>query len=408
MLRMKGNADVTDTATREQIQGYLPELAAIRRDIHAHPEMGLEEVRTAALVAGKLREWGIEVTEGVGGTGVVGTVKGALPGQRSIGLRADMDALSIAEQTGTPWASTNPGVMHACGHDGHTTMLLGAAKHLAANRNFSGTVQLIFQPAEEGRGGAAKMLKDGLFERFPVDAVYGMHNMPGIPVGHFSIRKGPYMASASRWKAIFRGNGGHGGASPHLAADLSVVLAHYVLGLQTIIGRNVPPAETAVISVGYIGGGSDLSVNVMPSELVVSGTARCFSYATRDIIDTRMEELATSLAKMHGATAEFSINWGAPAVVNHDEQVDVAVAAATALVGPAQVEPNAQPITGGEDFSYMLEARPGAFIFIGNGVREDGSYDAVHTPKYDFNDEIIPLGVSWWVGIVEQELKLKA
>ncbi|MCW3477163.1 amidohydrolase [Rhodovastum sp. RN2-1] len=390
----------------DKINSYQPELVAIRRDIHAHPEMGLEEVRTAALVAGKLREWGIEVTEGVGGTGVVGTVKGRLPGQRAIGLRADMDALSIPEQTGKPYASTNAGVMHACGHDGHTTMLLGAAKHLAEHRDFSGTVQLIFQPAEEGRGGAAAMLKDGLFERFPCDAVYGMHNMPGIPVGKFSIRKGPYMASASRWQAIFRGNGGHGGASPHLAADLSIVQAHFVLGLQTIVGRNVPPVETAVISVGYIGGGSNLSVNVMPSELVVSGTARCFTYATRDIINARMAELAHTLAKLHGATVEFTIDWGAPAVVNHDEQVDVAVAVASGVVGAEHVEPNAPPITGGEDFAYMLEAKPGAFIFIGNGVNADGSYHAVHTPLYDFNDAIIPLGVAWWVGIVQQELNM--
>jgi hippurate hydrolase len=390
----------------DQILPHHAELTAIRRDIHAHPEMGLEEVRTAALVAAKLREWGVEVTEGVGGTGVVGTIRGKLPGQRAVGLRADMDALAIFEQTGAAHASTTPGTMHACGHDGHTTMLLGAAKHLAANRDFGGTVQLIFQPAEEGRGGAKKMLADGLFERFPVDSVYGMHNMPGIEVGKFAIRTGPFLAGTSGWKVVFSGNGGHGGAAPHLAADLSVVAAHYVLGLQSIVGRNVPPLETAVISVGHMAGGSAQSVNVMPAELVVSGTARCFTPATREIIDRRMAELAHGLAALHGATATFDIRWGTTPLVNNPEQTVVAAAAAQALVGEDAVNTNATAITGGEDFAFMMEAKPGAFIMIGNGMAADGSYHGVHTPKYDFNDEIIPLGVAWWVKIVEQELSI--
>jgi hippurate hydrolase len=390
----------------DQILPHHAELTAIRRDIHAHPEMGLEEVRTAALVAAKLREWGVEVTEGVGGTGVVGTIRGKLPGQRAVGLRADMDALAIFEQTGAAHASTTPGTMHACGHDGHTTMLLGAAKHLAANRDFGGTVQLIFQPAEEGRGGAKKMLADGLFERFPVDSVYGMHNMPGIEVGKFAIRTGPFLAGTSGWKVVFSGNGGHGGAAPHLAADLSVVAAHYVLGLQSIVGRNVPPLETAVISVGHMAGGSAQSVNVMPAELVVSGTARCFTPATQAIIDRRMAELAHGLAALHGATATFDIRWGTTPLVNNPEQTVVAAAAAQALVGEDAVNTNATAITGGEDFAFMMEAKPGAFIMIGNGMAADGSYHGVHTPKYDFNDEIIPLGVAWWVKIVEQELSI--
>ncbi len=389
-----------------QILPHHRALTAIRRDIHAHPEMGLEEVRTAALVAAKLREWGIEVTEGVGGTGVVGTIRGRLPGQRAIGLRADMDALAIVEQTGAAHASTTHGTMHACGHDGHTTMLLGAARHLAEHRDFSGTVQLIFQPAEEGRGGAKKMLADGLMERFPVDAIYGMHNMPGIPVGKFAIRTGPFLAGTSRWNVVFRGNGGHGGASPHLAADLSVVQAHFVLGLQTIVGRNVPPLETAVISVGHIAGGASQSLNVMPSELAIGGTARCFTPATQEIIGRRMGELAQAMAAMHGASAEFSIEWGTTPLVNHPEQTVVAAAAAQALVGEADVNTNAGAITGGEDFAFMLEAKPGSFIFIGNGVADDGSFHSVHTPKYDFNDEIIPLGVAWWIKVVEQELSL--
>jgi hippurate hydrolase len=396
---------VSDSAI-DEIRTHLPELTAIRRDIHAHPEMGLEEVRTAALVASKLREWGIDVTEGIGGTGVVGTIRGRSSGQRAIGLRADMDALAIHEQTGLPHASTHQGTMHACGHDGHTTMLLAAAQHLAAHRDFSGTVQLIFQPAEEGRGGASAMIKDGLFERFPVDAVYGMHNMPGVEVGKFSIKSGPFMAGTSRWTATFKGNGGHGGASPHLAADLSVVAAHYVLGLQTIVGRNVPPLETAVISVGFIGGGSPQSVNVMPAELIVSGTARCFSPATQAIIDARMAELAHAMASMHGAEAEFSISWGTTPLINHEDQTKVAADAARFLVGEAAVDDKAVAVTGGEDFCFMLQAKPGAFIFIGNGVGPDGKAPGLHTPKFDFNDDIIPLGGAYWVRLVQQELNL--
>jgi len=396
---------MSDT-TLDTIKSFHPELTAIRRDIHAHPEMGLEETRTAALVAEKLRGWGIEVTEGIGITGVVGTIRGRLPGQRSIGLRADMDALSIPEQTGLPHASQNPGVMHACGHDGHTTMLLGAAKYLSEHRDFSGTVQLIFQPAEEGRGGALAMLKDKLFERFPCDAVYGMHNMPGIPVGKFAIRKGAFLAAAGRWKVIFRGTGGHGGATPHLATDVTVAQAQYIMALQTVISRNVSPLEAAVISVGSIHAGSNLSSNVMPSEIEITGTQRCFSKATQDILDRRMTELAHAMAAANGCTAEVELSWGTNALVNHADHTEVAVTAATNIVGAANVFPDSPPITGGEDFCYMLEAKPGAFIFIGNGVNENGPTHAVHTPHYDFNDEIIPMGVNWWVNIVREELKL--
>ncbi len=397
---------MTDAATMEKIQGYQPELVAIRRDIHAHPEMGLEETRTAAIVAAKLREWGIEVTEGVGVTGVVGTVRGRLPGQRSIGLRADMDALSIPEQTGLEYASTNPGVMHACGHDGHTTMLLGAAKHLAANRDFSGTVQLIFQPAEEGRGGAVAMLKDRLFERFPCDAVYGLHNMPGIPVGKFAIRKGAFMAASGRWKVVFRGTGGHGGAGPHQATDVTIALSQYVMALQTVVSRNINPQEAAVISVGSIHGGSNQSSNVMPSEIEITGTQRCFSKTVQTILDTRMTDLAHAMAAANGCTAEVELHWGTNALVNHGDHTDVAVAAARVVAGAGNVNPDCPAITGGEDFCYMLEAKPGAFIFLGNGVAETGRTHMVHTPHYDFNDDIIPLGVAYWVHLVQEELKL--
>ncbi len=396
-----------EPAAVDQITADAPAIAAIRRDIHAHPELGMEESRTAALVAEKLRSWGIETTVGVGNTGVVGTIKGSGPGQRAIGLRADMDALPIHETTGLPHASKNPGVMHACGHDGHTAMLLGAAQHLAKNRNFSGTVHLIFQPAEEGRGGALAMLADKLFDRFPCDSVYGMHNMPGTPVGKFAIRKGPFLAGGCMWQVKFTGKGAHGGSQPHTAPDLSIVQANFVLGLQTIVGRNVPPLDTAVISVGSVNGGSIEAGNVMPSEMVLGGTARYFARPVKTIIDTRMKDLARHSAEMQGAGHQINIDWGFVPLHNHAEQVDVAIAAASALVGAEAVNPNAPMVTGGEDFAYMLEQRPGAFICIGNGVAADGNTPNLHTPKYDFNDDIIPLGVAYWVSLVQQELQLK-
>ncbi len=385
------------------------ELTAIRQDIHAHPEMGLEEVRTAALVAAKLREWGIEVTEGVGVTGVVGVIRGTRPvgasnRKTAIGLRADMDALAIPEQTGVEYASKNPGVMHACGHDGHTTMLLGAAKYLSRNRDFAGTVNLIFQPAEEGRGGAIAMLKDGLFERFPCDAIYGLHNMPGYEAGKFAIRKGAFMAGGGRWQVNFHGTGGHGGATPHKATDVTIAAAQYIMALQTVVSRNISPLETAVISVGSIHGGSNQSSNVMPAEIEITGTMRHFNKETKEIIDRRMRELAHAMAAANGCTAEVDLGWFATPLHNKDEQTDTAIAAATALVGSGNVMPNITPTTGGEDFAYMMEQRPGAFIFLGNGVNPDGSMHQVHTPQYNYNDAIIPTGAAYWVSVVQQEL----
>jgi hippurate hydrolase len=387
-----------------EMEPYRAELTDIRRDIHAHPETGFEEVRTAGVVAKKLREWGIELTEGVGGTGVVGTIVGERAGQRAIGLRADMDALNIIEQNSFAHASQNPGKMHACGHDGHTTMLLGAARYLAEHRDFGGTVHFIFQPAEEGLGGARRMVTEGLFERFPCDVVYGMHNMPGIPVGQFAIRPGPMMAAGDRWEVIFKGTGGHGGATPHLSTDVSIVQAHFVLALQTIVGRNIAAIDPAVISVGFIGGGARASTNVMPAEMIVGGTSRSFSEATRDIIERRMRDLATTLAAAHGCQAEVKFHRLGRALVNHAEQTEVAIKAAASLVGAKQVDGATDPVTGGEDFTEMLLRKPGSFIFIGNGVEADGGARGLHTPKFEFNDDILTLGASYWVSLVREEL----
>jgi len=388
----------------EGVKAWQAELAAIRQDIHAHPELGMEEARTSALVARELRALGIEVTEGIGKFGVVGTIKGRRPGQRVVGLRADMDALQITEATGKPYASTNSGVMHACGHDGHTTMLLGAARWLARHRDFAGTVHLIFQPAEEGRGGAKAMLADGLFERFPCDAVYGLHNKPTIPTGSFMTRPGPALAASDRFTVVFRGTGGHGGSTPHLATDVTVVQAHFVLALQTIIGRNVAAVDAAVLSVGSIQGGSPKASNVMPAELTITGTARSYKPAVRDLLDRRINELAHGLAAAHGCTADVEYRRGMPATVNHGEQTKVAATAAASLVGGASVNTDMPPVTGSEDFSLMLEACPGNFMFIGGGNGPDGTSPNLHTPHFDFNDDIIPLGVAYWVSVVDQEM----
>jgi len=387
-----------------EMEPYRAELTSIRRDIHAHPETAFEEKRTATVVAEKLRSWGIEVEEGVGKTGVVGTIVGNLAGQRAIGLRADMDALNILEQNEFAHVSQNTGKMHACGHDGHTTMLLGAARYLAEHRDFGGTVHLIFQPAEEGMGGARTMIAEGLFERFPCDVVYGMHNMPGIPAGQFAIRPGPMMAAGDRWEVTFRGTGGHGGMTPHLSTDVTVVQAHFVLALQTIVGRNIAAVEPAVISVGYIGGGARRSANVMPAEIIISGTSRSYSEATRDIIERRMRELATTLAAAHGCSAAVDFHRLGKALVNHAEQTEVAIKAAASLVGGGKVDGNTKPITAGEDFTEMLLRKPGAFMFIGNGVDAEGGAHGLHTPKFEFNDDILTLGASYWVSLVREEL----
>jgi amidohydrolase len=387
------------------LKAYEPELIAIRQDIHRHPEVGFEETRTAALVAGQLRTWGLDVTEGIAKTGVVATLKGRLSGQRAIGLRADLDALHIQEVPNRAHGSTVPGKMHACGHDGHTAMLLGAARYLAEHPDeFGGTVTFIFQPAEEGLGGGREMVAEGLFDRFPVDAVYGMHNMPGIPAGEFRTRTGPFLAASDTWTVAFTGTGGHGGAGAHLATDATLPLAHFIMALQTIVSRNVAATETAVVSVGSIASGDAGSPNIIPSRVTINGTARSYTPKVRDLMEKRLAELAHAQAAAFGCSAEVVYDRRYPPLVTHAEPTAVSVAAATALVGADKVETNYPPMTGSEDFSFMLQTRPGGFIMIGNGSAEDGSAHHVHTPGYDFNDDILTLGVAYWVQLVRTEL----
>jgi hippurate hydrolase len=383
----------------EHIAPLLPELVAIRRDLHAHPELGMQEARTATTVARKLQEWGIEHVSGIGNTGLVATIRGNIAGDHSIGLRADMDALAICEQTGLGYTSIYPGKMHACGHDGHTTMLLGAAFYLSCHPHFAGTVHLIFQPAEEGKGGAQAMIHDGLFERFPCSSIYGLHVMPGLPAGHFAVRRGPFFASACPWRVTFRGTGGHGGAAPHEARDVTVALGQFLQSVHTIVSRSLPAIEAAVVSVGFVGGGSSESLSVMPSEVVVGGTARCFTMDVGDVIKSRLSKLAHASAAAYDCSAEVDMVWRAPPLVNKPEQVELAIAAAAAVSGATGVDTNAAPQTAGEDFAYMLGIRPGAFMLIGNG-----STAGLHTPLFDFNDEVIPAGVAFWAGIVNEEL----
>jgi amidohydrolase len=387
------------------LKPYEPELIAIRQDIHRHPEVGFEETRTAGIVADRLRAWGLEVSEGIAKTGVVGTLKGRRPGQRAIGLRADMDALHIQEVSSRSYGSSVPGKMHACGHDGHTAMLLGAARYLAQHPDeFGGSVRFIFQPAEEGLGGGREMVAEGLFDRFPVDAVYGMHNMPGIPVGEFRTRTGAFLAASDSWTVVFHGTGGHGGAGAHLATDPTLPLAHFILALQTIVSRNVAAIDTAVVSVGSIAGGDAGSPNIIPSAVTVTGTARSYKPKVRDLIERRLSELAHAQATAFCCSAAVEYQRRYPPLITHAEQTSVSVAAATALVGKDNVDTDCPPFMGSEDFAFMLQARPGGFVMIGNGVGKDGNAHYVHTPGYDFNDEILSLGAAYWVQLVRAEL----
>ena len=373
------------------------EITAWRRQLHQMPELNFDVVRTAGFVEGKLREFGVdEVVTGLGRTGVVGLIRGNRGPGATIGLRADMDALPITEKTGREWASRNAGRMHACGHDGHTAMLLGAAKYLAETRNFSGTVAVIFQPAEEGGGGGREMVKDGMMERFAISEVYGMHNLPGLEPGRFATRPGPIMASTDEFNVTVRGRGGHA-AMPHTTIDPVVISAQIITALQTIAARNVDPLQSSVVSVTILKAGD--ASNVIPGEASFAGTIRTLNAEMRELSKTRLKEIAEGVAAALGAEATISIHTGYPVTKNHGEQTGVALDAAGEVAGLANVDPDVNPMMGGEDFSYMLNARPGNFIFIGNGDTA-----SLHNADYDFNDEIIPHGVSYWVRLAETRL----
>jgi amidohydrolase len=375
------------------------EITAWRHDIHAHPELLYDVQRTAATVADKLKSFGCdEVVTGIGRTGVVGVIRGGKGGGggRVIGLRADMDALPIQEASDIPYKSTVPGKMHACGHDGHTAMLLGAAHYLAETRNFAGTAVVIFQPAEEGGGGGRAMVQDGLMDRFRIEEVYGMHNYPGLPVGQFALRPGPLMAAADRITIEIEGRGGHA-ARPHVTIDTVLVGAQIINQIQSIVARNVDPLNAAVISICVFQAGS--ADNVIPQTALLRGTARSLTPDVRDLLEERLHEVVTGTARLYGATAKLTYRRDYPVTRNHQEQAAFAASVAAQVVGRERVDDDVAPVMGAEDFSFMLEARPGAFIFVGNGESA-----GLHHPAYDFNDEAIPIGASYWVKLVETAL----
>ena len=378
------------------------EITAWRHDIHAHPELLFDVHRTAASVKEKLEAFGCdEVVAGIGRTGVVGVIRGrggerGQGGGKVIGLRADMDALPIDEATDRPYKSTVPGKMHACGHDGHTAMLLGAAKYLAETRNFAGTAVVIFQPAEEGGGGGRAMVQDGLMERFGIEEVFGMHNYPGLPLGEFALRPGPLMAAADRLTIEIEGVGGHA-ARPHRAVDTVLVGAQIINQLQSVVARNVDPLDSAVVSITMFQAGN--TDNVIPQTALLRGTARSLTPEVQDLLERRLHEVVEGTAALYGARAKLTYLRDYPVTRNHAEQTDFAGAVAQQIVGKERVDVDVAPVMGAEDFSFMLNARPGAFIFVGNG---DSA--GLHHPAYDFNDEVIPVGTSYWVRLVETAL----
>ncbi|PPE66311.1 M20 aminoacylase family protein [Caldimonas caldifontis] len=381
-------------------------ITAIRRDIHAHPELCFEEVRTADVIARTLTDWGIPVHRGLGTTGVVGIVKnGSSP--RALGLRADIDALPMTEKNQFAHASRHPGKMHACGHDGHTAMLLAAAKHLARHRNFDGTVYLVFQPAEEGGGGAREMIKDGLFEQFPMEAIFGMHNWPGMQVGQFAVKNGPIFASSNEFRIVIRGKGGHA-ALPHNTVDPVPVACQMVQGFQTIITRNKRPIDAGVISVTMIHTGE--ATNVVPDACEIQGTVRTFTLEVLDLIEQRMAEIARHTAAAYGCEVEFEFHRNYPPTINHPEETAFVRRVMGEVVGPENVL-EFEPTMGAEDFSYFLQHKPGAYFLIGNGdgTHREGGHGlgpcVLHNPTYDFNDDLIPLGATLWVRLAEAWLK---
>ncbi len=382
-----------------------PAIQALRRDIHAHPELCFQEERTSELIAKALTDWGIPVHRGLGKTGVVGIIKNGTS-NRAVGLRADIDALPMTEHNHFPHASTQPGKMHACGHDGHTAMLLAAAKHLSKHRNFDGTVYLVFQPAEEGGGGAREMIKDGLFEKFPMEAIFGAHNWPGMAAGQFALASGPVFASSNEFKIVLRGKGSHG-AMPHLGLDPVPAACQMVQAFQTIITRNMRPIDAGVISVTMIHAGE--ATNVVPDSVEMQGTVRTFKLDVLDMIERRMQEVAEGVAATFGLKCEFEFHRNYPPTINHPDETAFAREALAEMVGPENVQ-DFEPTMGAEDFSYFLLEKPGCYFLIGNG---DGTHRIgghglgpcmLHNPSYDFNDELIPLGGSMWVRMAEKWL----
>ena len=389
----------------ESILADAASITTLRRDIHAHPELCFQEQRTADVIAKALTDWGIPIHRGLGTTGVVGIIKNG-SSSRAVGLRADIDALPMQEGNTFPHASKHPGKMHACGHDGHTAMLLAAAKHLARHRNFDGTVYLVFQPAEEGGGGAREMIKEGLFEQFPMEAIFGAHNWPGMSVGQFALRPGPCYASSNEFKITIRGKGAHG-AMPHLGVDPVPVAAALVQAFQTIISRNKRPIDTGVISVTMIHTGE--ATNVIPESCVMEGTVRTFTTEVLDLIEARMQAMSLSIAEAYGCSVDFAFSRNYPPTINHDAETAFARRVLGEVVGPENVV-DFEPTMGAEDFSYYLQKIPGCYFMIGNGdgAHREGGHGLgpcmLHNPSYDFNDDLIPLGATAWVRIAESWL----
>jgi hippurate hydrolase len=385
-------------------------IQAIRRDIHAHPELCFEEKRTSDVVAQTLESWGIKIHRGLGKTGVVGIIEGSLGKGRSIGLRADMDALPLQEHNHFEHTSQHPGKMHACGHDGHVAMLLGAAQYLAQHRAFKGTVYLIFQPAEEGGGGAKEMIRDGLFDLFPCDAVFGMHNWPGIPVGDFAVTPGPMMASSNEFQITVKGKGGHA-ALPHNSADPVFAASQIISSLQAIITRNKRPVDAAVLSITQFHAGD--ASNIIPDSAWIGGTVRTFTHEVLDLIESRLHQIASATAQAFDCAAEVTFSRNYPPTINHEKETAFAIDVMKDLVGEHHVNPRVDPTMGAEDFAFMLQKKPGCYVFIGNG---DGDHRSqghglgpcqLHNPCYDFNDQLLPLGSTYWVRLVERFLESK-
>jgi hippurate hydrolase len=381
-----------------RIAEFAEDMTAWRRDIHRHPEIAFEEHRTAEVVAGKLADWGIEVHRGLAGTGVVGLLEGRKAGARMIGLRADMDALPLQELNGFDHRSVHDGKMHACGHDGHTAMLLGAARYLAETRNFAGRIAFIFQPAEEGEGGARVMIEEGLFERFPVESVYGLHNMPGLDRGQVALRAGPLLAAADTVTIEITGKGGHA-AIPHMAIDPVVIGAEIVMALQTIASRRIDPLDSLVISVTRFDAGT--ADNIIPETARLTGSVRTLKTETRDQVEAEIRRVADGIAAAHGGTAEVTFSHGYPATVNWPEETARCAEVAGEIVGPENVHGEVAPVMGSEDFAFMLEKKPGCYILLGNGLEGGPGGCSVHNPNYDFNDEVAVIGASYWARLAE-------